>query len=110
MTRIEEIKAVRDLGNSIGYGNLMELASVLWEISLEANGGPTSGALVTTLQDDLGKEVDQDYIKEKLERRAARKAEVKEEITNHVDQFFEDLPRRLANIRRDRQVPGEEKK
>lgn len=30
--RINEINAVRELGRKIGYGNMMELASVLWAI------------------------------------------------------------------------------
>jgi len=30
MSRLDEIKAVKQLGEAIGYGNMMDIASALW--------------------------------------------------------------------------------
>lgn len=44
-----EIKAVEELGESIGYGHLMELASAIWRKKMKDAGQPTSGVFVPTL-------------------------------------------------------------
>lgn len=48
MTDKEEIEAVKQLGEAIGYGHLMALASALWRKSLKEKGYPTSGAFIGT--------------------------------------------------------------
>ena len=47
--RIKEIKEVRELGERIGYGNMMSIASALWRISLEDKWGITTGAFIPTI-------------------------------------------------------------
>lgn len=42
MEHIDEIKAVRALGEKIGYGNLMEIASALWDRNLYKTSGLNS--------------------------------------------------------------------
>lgn len=44
--RTYEAVAVKMLGESIGYGNLMSWASALWRKNLADKGYPTIGALV----------------------------------------------------------------
>ena len=39
-----EIKAVKELGDKIGYGNMMDIASSLWAIMLEDKYGHSLGA------------------------------------------------------------------
>ena len=55
-----EILTVKALGDAIGYGNLMDIASVLWAENLQRNGEPDIGAfypaILTQLQDDELKE------------------------------------------------------
>lgn len=36
--RKQEINAVKELGEVIGYGNLMDIASALWSMKLSADG------------------------------------------------------------------------
>jgi len=43
-----EIEIVRELGDKIGYGHLMSLASALWREKLKETGMPTVGAFVST--------------------------------------------------------------
>lgn len=45
----KEVNAVKELGESIGYGHLMELASALWRKSLNEDGFPADGAFITSL-------------------------------------------------------------
>lgn len=45
----EEIKQVKELGEKIGYGHLMSLASALWRESLEKSHTPVVGAFVPTI-------------------------------------------------------------
>lgn len=45
--------AVKQLGEQIGYGNMMYIASELWKIELKRSGFPTSGAFVPVLQSDI---------------------------------------------------------
>lgn len=48
MTKNEEIKIVKQIGEKIGYGNLMMIASALWKSSMEKQNYPTSGVFVPT--------------------------------------------------------------
>ena len=52
---MDEISAVKALGEQIGYGHLMELASALWRKSLKEKDYPTSGAFVATIEPDIKK-------------------------------------------------------
>ena len=45
-----EKKQVRELGEKIGYGNLMSLASELWKDALKAEGYPESWAFVPKIE------------------------------------------------------------
>lgn len=51
-----EVQAVKSLGQSIGYGHLMQLASTLWADDLESHGLPRSGAHVPTVMPLLTEE------------------------------------------------------
>ena len=44
----KEIKRVEELGEQIGYGNMMSIASALWRKKLKESGTPVSGAFVPT--------------------------------------------------------------
>ncbi len=52
-----EVKAVKELGDEIGYGHLMALASALWRKSLKEKGFPESGAFVPTILECVEKEM-----------------------------------------------------
>jgi hypothetical protein len=41
-----EMQAVKQLGDRIGYGNLISWASALWRASLREQGFPESGAFI----------------------------------------------------------------
>ena len=43
-----EIQTVKLLGEKIGYGHLMQLASTLWGNDLESHGYPRNGAFIPT--------------------------------------------------------------
>lgn len=45
---MDEIKEVKELGEKIGYGNMMAIASALWRKSLKDKSYPVSGAFVPT--------------------------------------------------------------
>lgn len=45
-----EVIQVKELGEKIGYGHLMELASALWRKSLQEKGYPTSGAFIPIIE------------------------------------------------------------
>jgi hypothetical protein len=45
----KEITAVKELGERIGYGNMMTLASALWRKNLKDSGYPEIGAFVPTI-------------------------------------------------------------
>lgn len=46
MNREQEIEAVKALGEQIGYGNLMGIASALWAIDLDKSGHGHSGVFL----------------------------------------------------------------
>lgn len=50
MTEEQEIAIVKDIGEQIGYGNLMWIASALWAEELKNKGLPTEGAFRPTLR------------------------------------------------------------
>jgi len=45
---MDEIKEIKELGEKIGYGNMMSIASALWRKSLKEKDYPISGAFVPT--------------------------------------------------------------
>lgn len=60
MNREQEIMAVKLLGETIGYGNMMSIATALWRKDLRDNGYPQSGAFIGTIYQlltDEGKEI-----------------------------------------------------
>lgn len=60
MTQKQEIEAVKQLGETIGYGNMMALATALWRKDLRDHGYPVSGAFIATvypLLNEEGKEI-----------------------------------------------------
>lgn len=48
-----EILHVKALGEMIGYGNIMDIASVLWAEDLKRNGLPDDGAFYSTLLSEI---------------------------------------------------------
>lgn len=48
-----EVDAVKNLGERIGYGNMMAIASALWREALRHNGCPLSGACIPVLESDI---------------------------------------------------------
>lgn len=59
-----EVDAVKQLGDKIGYGNMMAIASALWLEDMRKNGYPTSGVFIPVLQSDIKPELKGFYIKE----------------------------------------------
>jgi len=57
MTQEQEINFVKNLGESIGYGHLMSIASALWRKSLKEKGYPEDGAFVPTCIAFINKEM-----------------------------------------------------
>jgi hypothetical protein len=60
MNREQEVLAVKLLGETIGYGNMMSIATALWRKTLRDSGYPQSGAFIGTiyqLLNDEGKEI-----------------------------------------------------
>lgn len=64
----KEIISVKVLGEQIGYGNIMQIASSLWRKDLKDKGYPVIGAFVPTISENLsGDEIRYDeYINEAL--------------------------------------------
>ncbi len=56
MTQQQEIEIVKQLGDQIGYGHLMALASALWRQTLKEKGYPTIGAFVPTCEPFIHKD------------------------------------------------------
>ncbi len=44
-----EVLAVKALGEAIGYGNMMSIASALWCMHLKESNIPTTGAFIPTI-------------------------------------------------------------
>lgn len=66
MTREQEIQAVKLLGDTIGYGHLMSLASALWRKKLLDAGGPVTGAFVPTIDSFIKDEYKDTLIENKF--------------------------------------------
>jgi hypothetical protein len=64
-----EIEQVKELGERIGYGNMMSIASVLWAMSLEEKHGITSGAFVATIPAFMKKREAEKAAKERESRK-----------------------------------------
>ena len=54
---MSEEELVRELGEKIGYGNMMDLASECWQDDMIKNGYPTSGVFITALPSDSNQRV-----------------------------------------------------
>ena len=52
MNREDEIAAVKLVGEKIGYGTLMYIASALWRRDMREHGYPTSGVFFPVLPDE----------------------------------------------------------
>lgn len=48
-----EVLHVKALGEMIGYGNLMDIASILWAEQLKRDGFPDSGAFYATIISEI---------------------------------------------------------
>jgi hypothetical protein len=46
----QQVIAVETLGEVIGYGHLMHLASALWRQKLKESGTPENGAFIPTME------------------------------------------------------------
>ncbi len=57
MNTKDEILKLKELGDEIGYGHLMSLASALWRQSLQEKGYPVSGAFIPALEASVDKEM-----------------------------------------------------
>jgi hypothetical protein len=66
----KEVLAVKQLGEMIGYGNMMSIASALWFLDLDKKNYPTSGAFIPTISQDMKKKEGENAIEEQ-KRRAA---------------------------------------
>lgn len=47
----QEVNAVKFLGETIGYGNMMSIASALWCMHLKESNMPITGAFIPTVKD-----------------------------------------------------------
>jgi hypothetical protein len=47
--KTDEIKIIKEIGEQIGYGHMMAIASALWRKSLKDKGYPESGAFVPVI-------------------------------------------------------------
>jgi hypothetical protein len=64
---MDERRAVKQLGELIGYGNMMTLASELWKRRLESKGYPLSGAFEVCLPSELQQvKAERDKLREAL--------------------------------------------
>ena len=66
-----EILAVKSLGEQIGYGNLMDIASVLWAETLRQNDLPDDAAFYPTIINAMKEgELKKDAIVQRLRKTA----------------------------------------
>jgi hypothetical protein len=61
MSREAEIGAVKQLGEMIGYGNMMDIASALWAIKLNGSGCHRDGAFVPALSCEVRSKTRKQY-------------------------------------------------
>lgn len=62
----KEVLEVKELGDRIGYGHLMTIASALWRKLLKDSGTPETGAFVPTIYPFLNKDGKDNQDKEML--------------------------------------------
>jgi flavodoxin len=67
MSYESEVLAVKALGDQIGYGNMMNIASALWRDMLEKSGAPKQGAHIPTIMACI-KEEEKEWIQKELDR------------------------------------------
>ncbi len=48
-----EVQSVKELGELMGYGHLMTVASALWRKHLKERGWPPDGTFIPTIEDFL---------------------------------------------------------
>lgn len=63
-----EVELVKTLGDKIGYGNMMSIASALWANKLEDSGVPKTGAFIPTIPSDMKKKWADKAIEEQTRR------------------------------------------
>jgi hypothetical protein len=51
-----EIEVVKKVGEKIGYGHMMEIASALWRQKLRDSKTPETGAFIAVLSSDVKEE------------------------------------------------------
>ena len=56
MDRKAEILAVKQLGEQMGYGNLMDIASALWAVKLDKSVGTDEGAFLPVALSEVKRE------------------------------------------------------
>jgi hypothetical protein len=78
VSRSEEIRAIKALGERIGYGNIMSIASGLWAVMLEDSYGIDSGAFVPTVIPLLKEDERERVISEQAYMKAHIRHELKE--------------------------------
>lgn len=67
----QKYKKIKELGKTIGYGNLMDIASALWTLELERLHGIKNGAHIPTVEPFLteeGKEVANESLQFRLDK------------------------------------------
>ena len=62
----KEVLEVKELGDRIGYGHLMTIASALWRKLLKDNGAPETSAFVPTIYPFLNEDGKDNQDKEML--------------------------------------------
>jgi len=73
ITQEQEVKMVKELGDAIGYGNLMSLASAIWRKMLIEKHGNGNGAFVPTILS---------FIKKEGQMTAKKRIKIYDEIVN----------------------------
>lgn len=64
---LKDMLLVKSLGEKIGYGNLMNMASSLWRYSLKKSNSPIIGAFVPVIKEKLDRDsIAYDNMVEKL--------------------------------------------
>lgn len=75
-----EVLAVKQLGDAIGYGNMMSIASALWALVLQESGAPISGAFIPTISYDMKKKYGIKAEEEQIRRAGVFKKMLKTDI------------------------------
>jgi hypothetical protein len=63
-----EVIAVKALGENIGYGNMMSIASALWQLDLKDRHNLDTGAFIPTIAFDMKKKEGEKAIEEQKRR------------------------------------------